>query len=122
MRADLTKVCQSLFNLLSNAAKFTQQGLITLVARREAQEATDRMVFEISDTGIGMTPEQMSKLFQAFSQAHVSTSARFGGTGLGLAITRQFCELMGDFFRDLQSRASTLRGQRRRRATRGETS
>jgi signal transduction histidine kinase/CheY-like chemotaxis protein len=95
MRADLTKLRQSLFNLLSNASKFTKNGLITLSVRRESNAATDTVVFAISDTGIGMTPEQLSRLFQAFSQAHASSSQEFGGTGLGLVITRQFCELMG---------------------------
>ena len=95
MRADLTKVRQSLFNLLSNASKFTQNGQITLGVTREAEAGADWIVFKVSDTGIGMTQEQLSKLFQAFTQAHTSTSRSFGGTGLGLVITRQFCELMG---------------------------
>src|SRR5215471_1914418 len=95
MRADLTKVRQSLFNLLSNASKFTQNGQITLGVTREAEAGTDWIVFKVSDTGIGMTEEQLSMLFQAFTQAHTSTSRSFGGTGLGLVITRQFCELMG---------------------------
>jgi CheY-like chemotaxis protein len=95
MRADLTKVRQSLFNLLSNASNFTENGRITLGVTREAQAGGDWIVFNVSDTGIGMTQEQQSKLFQAFTQAHTSTSTRFGGTGLGLVITRQFCELMG---------------------------
>ena len=95
MRADLTKVRQSLFNLLSNASKFTQNGQITLGVTREAEAGADWIVFKVSDTGIGMTQEQLSMLFQAFTQAHTSTSRSFGGTGLGLVITRQFCELMG---------------------------
>ena len=95
MRADLTKVRQSLFNLLSNASKFTQNGRIRLEVTREAQAGGDWIVFKVSDTGIGMTEEQLSRLFQAFTQAHTSTSSRYGGTGLGLVITRQFCELMG---------------------------
>ena len=95
MRADLAKVRQSLFNLLSNASKFTQNGQITLGVTREAGAGADWIVFKVSDTGIGMTQEQLSKLFQAFTQAHTSTSRSFGGTGLGLVITRQFCELMG---------------------------
>jgi signal transduction histidine kinase/CheY-like chemotaxis protein len=95
MRADLTKVRQSLFNLLSNASNFTENGRITLGVTREAQAGGDWIVFNVSDTGIGMTQEQQSKLFQAFTQAHTTTSTRFGGTGLGLVITRQFCELMG---------------------------
>jgi signal transduction histidine kinase/DNA-binding response OmpR family regulator len=95
MRADLTKLRQSLFNLLSNASKFTKNGLITLSAKRETDAGTDTVVFSISDTGIGMSPEQLSKLFQAFSQAHATANQEFGGTGLGLVITRQFCQLMG---------------------------
>jgi signal transduction histidine kinase/CheY-like chemotaxis protein len=95
MRADLTKLRQSLFNLLSNASKFTKNGLITLLVRRETEVGADTVFFVISDTGIGMSPEQLSRLFQAFSQAHASTTQEFGGTGLGLVITRQFCELMG---------------------------
>ncbi|MEX2262265.1 MAG: response regulator [Bryobacteraceae bacterium] len=92
MRADLTKVRQSLFNLLSNACKFTEKGTITLEA---AREPGDWVVFRVSDTGIGMTPEQTEKLFQAFTQADSSTTRRFGGTGLGLAISRHFCRMMG---------------------------
>jgi signal transduction histidine kinase len=92
MRADLTKVRQALFNLLSNATKFTERGTITL---RVAREPDDYLTFAVSDTGIGMTEEQMGRLFEAFSQAEASTRSRYGGTGLGLAISRQFCRLMG---------------------------
>jgi signal transduction histidine kinase/CheY-like chemotaxis protein/HAMP domain-containing protein len=96
MRADLTKVRQALFNLLSNACKFTKQGTVALeVTRRQAEEGAEWITFRVSDTGIGMTPEQMGKLFQAFSQAEVSTARQYGGTGLGLAITRHFCQMMG---------------------------
>ncbi len=91
MRSDLTKVRQALFNLLSNATKFTQDGRIELEVRR----ANDLLKFRVTDTGIGMSPEQMAKLFQPFSQADPSTTRRYGGTGLGLAITRRFCQLMG---------------------------
>ena len=91
MHADLTKVRQALFNLLSNAAKFTEAGMITLRATR----ADDAMTFTVTDTGIGMSEEQQSRLFQAFSQAEADTSARFGGTGLGLALSREFCRMMG---------------------------
>ncbi|MGE0130550.1 MAG: response regulator [Blastocatellales bacterium] len=91
MRADLTKVRQVLFNLLSNASKFTESGTITLdVARRD-----DWLIFRVIDNGIGMTPEQMDKLFQPFTQADASTTRQYGGTGLGLTITRKFCEMMG---------------------------
>jgi signal transduction histidine kinase/DNA-binding response OmpR family regulator len=96
MRADLTKVRQALFNLLSNASKFTERGTITLDARREAaQVGGDWIVLQVKDTGIGMTPEQLNRMFQAFSQADVSTVRKYGGTGLGLAITRHFCRMMG---------------------------
>jgi signal transduction histidine kinase len=97
MRADQTKVRQTLFNLLSNAAKFTDKGLIRLSVRRslldDAQAQT--VQFSVSDNGIGMTSEQLGKLFQAFSQADPSTGKKFGGTGLGLVLCRKFCRLMG---------------------------
>ncbi len=95
MRADLTKVRQSLFNLLSNAAKFTEHGTITLSATREALDGRDWLTFRVSDSGIGMTTEQMEKLFQPFTQADASTTRKFGGTGLGLTITRRLCQMMG---------------------------
>ncbi|HEY0074160.1 MAG TPA: response regulator [Abditibacteriaceae bacterium] len=91
MHADLTKVRQSIVNLLSNASKFTENGTITIKAAGE----NDQVLFSVSDTGIGMTPEQLGKLFQAFSQAETSTQKKYGGTGLGLAITRRFCQMMG---------------------------
>ena len=90
-RADVTKLRQVLFNLLSNASKFTHEGEIRLTVRRDA----DHVVYEVRDSGIGMTPEQSTKLFSAFAQADSSTSKHFGGTGLGLAISREFCRLMG---------------------------
>ncbi len=93
--ADLTKVRQVLFNLLSNACKFTENGLITLAVRRSNQEGQDWLSIRISDSGIGMSPEQLNRLFQAFSQADASTTRKYGGTGLGLAITRRFCQMMG---------------------------
>jgi signal transduction histidine kinase/ligand-binding sensor domain-containing protein len=93
MRADQTKVRQTLFNLLSNASKFTEKGAIRLEARRST--TPEQIVFRVSDTGIGMTPEQLGRLFQAFSQADASTSKKYGGTGLGLAISRKFCQMMG---------------------------
>ena len=92
MRTDLTKLRQTLFNLLSNASKFTEKGRITLEITRRA----DQMVsFAVSDTGIGMTPEQKDKLFGEFVQADASTTRKYGGTGLGLAISRKFCRLLG---------------------------
>jgi PAS domain S-box-containing protein len=95
MRADLTKVRQTLFNLLSNACKFTERGTITLDVAREQMDGGPGITFRVSDTGIGMTPEQMGKLFQTFAQADASTTRKYGGTGLGLAISRQFCQMMG---------------------------
>ena len=95
MRADLTKVRQGLFNLLSNAAKFTREGNITLDTSRQRMDDRDWIVFHVTDTGIGMTPETIVKLFQAFTQADASTTRKFGGTGLGLALTRRFCQMMG---------------------------
>ncbi len=96
MRADMTKVRQALFNLLSNASKFTNHGKITLEAAREASPSNgDWIVFRVSDTGIGMTPEQQARVFETFAQAEASTMRDFGGTGLGLAITRNFCRMMG---------------------------
>jgi signal transduction histidine kinase len=134
MRADLTKLRQVLFNLLSNAAKFTDQGRITLrVTPSEGRVARDpdapqpedgaksgdsrssplrsaesesgtpgarppppaSILFTVSDTGIGMTPEQLNRLFEPFTQADASTTRKYGGTGLGLAISRRFCVMMG---------------------------
>jgi len=110
MHADQTKVRQTLFNLLSNAAKFTERGTITISVRREdptpqppphcdgegEQGGPSPLVtFAVSDTGIGMTEEQFGRLFEAFSQAEASTRSKYGGTGLGLAISRHFCRLMG---------------------------
>jgi signal transduction histidine kinase/DNA-binding response OmpR family regulator len=94
MHADPTRVRQILYNLLSNACKFTRSGLVTLSASRQARAHGDCVVFRIADTGIGMTPEQMARLFQPFSQVH-DAAARYGGTGLGLAISRRFAEMMG---------------------------
>ena len=92
MHADVTKVRQTLFNLLSNAAKFTHAGRITLTVARTAGGFID---FRVADTGIGMTPGQLGKLFGAFVQADASTTRKYGGTGLGLAISRRFCHMMG---------------------------
>jgi signal transduction histidine kinase len=118
MTADVTKLRQTLFNLLSNASKFTERGAICLTVSTNTQRSEaaahgtsgnsrtgepgggrsmgePTLSFRVSDTGIGMTPEQMTRLFQAFEQADASTTKKFGGTGLGLAISRKFCQMMG---------------------------
>ncbi len=113
MYADLTRVRQVLFNLLSNAAKFTNGGVITLrvssevrvlsaelpgsnaIAQNSESRAQNWVVFEISDTGIGLSPEQLQGLFKEFMQADASTTRKYGGTGLGLALSRRFCQMMG---------------------------
>ncbi|MGG6296238.1 PAS domain S-box protein [Leptolyngbya sp. AN02str] len=108
MHADLTKVRQSLLNLLSNAAKFTERGTVTLTVHRQtvggaqtgvpsASTVSDSafVLFKVIDTGIGMSDEQLHKVFQAFTQADASTTRKYGGTGLGLAISRRFCQMMG---------------------------
>jgi len=94
MRTDRTRLKQCLLNILSNANKFTENGRVTLVAER-IQNGRTAVRFAISDTGIGMTEEQLGRLFQAFSQAEITTSEKYGGTGLGLVITRNFCQLLG---------------------------
>ena len=95
MHADTTKIRQCLFNLFSNACKFTDQGTISLTVSRETEDGQEWVNFAVGDTGIGMTDEQMGRLFEAFAQAEASTRRDYGGTGLGLAITRHFCEMMG---------------------------
>jgi PAS domain S-box-containing protein len=92
--SDPVKIRQCLFNLLGNAAKFTEGGRITLSAAPDAEHA-GWVVLRVSDTGIGMTGEQLERLFQRFSQADATTTRRFGGTGLGLAITKAFCTMLG---------------------------
>ena len=91
MRADATRLRQVLLNLLANAAKFTEKGVVTL----ECERNNGSMTFRVKDTGVGMTPEQLGRLFEAFTQAEASTSSKYGGTGLGLALSRKFCQLMG---------------------------
>jgi signal transduction histidine kinase len=95
VRTDPTRMRQCLLNLLSNACKFTQKGKITLEAARKPAAGRDWVVLRISDSGIGMTPEQLQKLFQPFTQADASTTRKFGGTGLGLTISRKFAQMMG---------------------------
>jgi PAS domain S-box-containing protein len=92
---DLTKLRQMLLNLLSNASKFTEQGLIQLTITTENRDGIAWILFSISDTGIGMTSEQQAKLFKAFTQADNSTTRKYGGTGLGLVITKRFAEMLG---------------------------
>jgi PAS domain S-box-containing protein len=95
MLSDAVKLRQCLFNLLSNAAKFTEAGTITLGAHREVSPEGDWLAFTVRDTGIGMTPDQVTRLFQRFSQADETTTRKFGGTGLGLALSRAFAQLLG---------------------------
>jgi len=94
MHADATKLRQMLLNLLSNASKFTEKGTITLRVTRIVGIGGDIIELAIIDTGIGMTPTQLARLFQAFSQADASTASKYGGTGLGLAISKQFAQMM----------------------------
>jgi len=104
--ADRTKFRQVLLNLVSNACKFTHNGKVTIAARRLARGDEHSVEFQVRDTGIGMTPEQMARLFEPFTQADAQTSRRYGGTGLGLALTRRLCRLMkGDV------RASSIAGE-----------
>jgi len=100
-------VRQALFNLLSNACKFTERGTVTLAVARETIDGQDGMTFSVSDTGIGMTPEQLARLFEAFSQADAATTRKYGGTGLGLALSRRLCRMMGG---DVTARSEADRG------------
>jgi len=93
--ADLTKTRQVLFNLLSNATKFTKQGAIQLEVTRHSMEDGDWIRFRVQDSGIGMTLDQMQNLCKPFTQGDASTTRKYGGTGLGLAISLQFCQMMG---------------------------
>ncbi len=96
MYADLTKFRQTLFNLLSNAAKFTEKGTITLSAeKRTDEDGREWLQLAVKDSGIGMTLEQMQEVFKEFTQADTSTTRKYGGTGLGLTISRRFCQMMG---------------------------
>ena len=95
MHVDRTKVCQVLINLLSNAAKFTEDGEVRLEVARQALEGGDWLNFVVRDNGIGMSPEQIDKVFGEFVQAHSTTTRTYGGTGLGLAISHQFCDMLG---------------------------
>ena len=95
LHADQMRLRQALLNLLSNANKFTEHGTITVDAQQSKEDGRDCVTIAVADTGIGMTAEQMGKLFQEFSQADASTTRKYGGTGLGLAISRRFCQMMG---------------------------
>ena len=95
MTADLMKTRQILLNLLSNAAKFTRAGTITLDVQPSVLGGRPSIAFTVTDTGVGMTSEQASKVFDPFTQADVTTTRKYGGTGLGLALVSRFCRLMG---------------------------
>jgi signal transduction histidine kinase/DNA-binding response OmpR family regulator len=95
MRTDQTRIRQALLNLASNANKFTERGTVTIRALRTADGGRDWVTMSVSDTGIGLTPEQIGKLFQDFVQADSTTTRKYGGTGLGLAISRRFCQMLG---------------------------
>jgi signal transduction histidine kinase len=95
MHADQMRLRQALLNLMSNANKFTERGAISVNARDGQENGRDWITISVTDTGIGMTPEQMGKLFQEFSQASSATASKYGGTGLGLAISKRFCQMMG---------------------------
>jgi signal transduction histidine kinase/DNA-binding response OmpR family regulator/HAMP domain-containing protein len=95
LNTDATKVRQVLLNLLSNAAKFAEQGTVSFEAYREVKDGIEWVCFRVTDTGIGMTPEQLALLFQPFTQVDASTTRRHGGTGLGLALSRRLCNLLG---------------------------
>ncbi len=92
---DAMKLRQCLLNLASNACKFTETGEVVIAARREVDALGARLVFTVSDTGIGIAPEQAERLFKPFSQLDATKKRRHGGTGLGLAITRELARLMG---------------------------
>ena len=95
MHSDQTKLRQALFNLLSNACKFTENGRVDLAVERETREGRSWLRFSVRDTGIGMSPEAQSRVFDEFTQADSSTASTYGGTGLGLAIAQKMCRLMG---------------------------
>jgi signal transduction histidine kinase len=95
VHADQMRLRQALLNLMSNANKFTDRGTITVDARQGVADGRDWITLAVEDTGIGMTPDQMRKLFQEFSQASSATASKYGGTGLGLVISRRFCQMMG---------------------------
>ena len=95
MHADQMRLRQALLNLMSNANKFTEKGTVTIAAHEGQENGRDWITLSVADTGIGMTPDQMGKLFQEFSQASSTTASKYGGTGLGLAISRKLARMMG---------------------------
>src|SRR5262249_22369537 len=95
MHADQMRLRQALLNLMSNANKFTEKGTITVKVYQALESGREWITFAVADTGIGMTAEQMGKLFQEFSQASSTTTSKYAGTGLGLVISRRFCQMMG---------------------------
>jgi signal transduction histidine kinase len=95
IHADQTRFRQSLLNLASNANKFTEKGTVTIAAQPQRLDGRDWVTIAVTDTGIGMTEQQIDRLFQEFSQADASTTRKYGGTGLGLAISKRFCQMMG---------------------------
>lgn len=107
IETDQIKVRQTLFNLLSNAAKFTEHGTVTLSAERIIESGTAWLRFAVEDSGIGIPQEQIKRLFKDFSQVDTSTSKKYGGTGLGLAISRRYCQMMGG---DIQVQSSVGKG------------
>ncbi len=107
MHADLTKVRQSLINLISNACKFTENGSVQVLAEKKVQSGREWVVFTIRDTGIGMSRDELRKLFDPFTQADASTTRKYGGTGLGLALSRRFARMMGG---DIETESQKGRG------------
>ena len=97
IHSDQIRFRQSLLNLASNANKFTEKGAITIAAHHGQGNGRDWVTLSAADTGIGMTPQQMDKLFQELSQADASTTRKYGATGLGLAISKRFCQMMGGY-------------------------
>jgi PAS domain S-box-containing protein len=95
IRVDITRLRQVLFNLLSNSGKFTENGTISLEVARDLVDGNEKVLFRVTDTGIGIPQEQMKKLFQPFVQADSTTTRRYGGTGLGLVVSLRFCQMMG---------------------------
>jgi CheY-like chemotaxis protein/anti-sigma regulatory factor (Ser/Thr protein kinase) len=95
IQADQIRVRQALLNLASNANKFTEKGTVTIAGRPQRNDGRDWITIAVTDTGIGMTEQQLGRLFQEFSQADASTTRKYGGTGLGLVISRRFCQMMG---------------------------